>query len=297
MSEVYAVATVVGRQAPVSAHLGDRAVVHADGRMEGFVGGACSREIVRLQALHALHRGEPRLVRIRPDAPEIFEDLDSVTVPMTCTSEGAVDVYIEVHVPRRVMVIAGDTLVARALETLSPVLDFDVQPFDGPELTADSLESYLRGLTPAGRERCVAIAASQGRYDEAALAVFLQFDLAFVGLLASRRRGAAVAAQLVAQGIPPERVRAISNPVGLRIGARKPAEVAVSILAELVDFFAMRTIDDVAEAIDPVCGMGVARDSAQHRFELDGRTYYFCCSHCRTTFERDPDPYLAAASL
>ena len=66
----FAVATVVARRAPVSAHLGDRAIVFADGRMEGFVGGACSREIVRQQALEALAARHGRLVSIRPDASD-----------------------------------------------------------------------------------------------------------------------------------------------------------------------------------------------------------------------------------
>ena len=55
----FAVATVVARRAPVSAHLGDRAIVFADGRMEGFVGGACSHEIIRRQALEA-HADAPQ---------------------------------------------------------------------------------------------------------------------------------------------------------------------------------------------------------------------------------------------
>ena len=68
--QAFAVATVVARRKPVSAHLGDRAIVYADGRMEGFVGGACSREIARKQALEAIRVRQPRLVSIRPDASE-----------------------------------------------------------------------------------------------------------------------------------------------------------------------------------------------------------------------------------
>ena len=85
----FAVATVVGRRAPVSAHLGDRAIIYTDGRMEGFVGGACSREIVRTQALDALQTRRPRLVSIRSDAAEPTRvHAEHVRVPMTCVSEG-----------------------------------------------------------------------------------------------------------------------------------------------------------------------------------------------------------------
>ena len=98
--ESFAVATVVGRRAPVSSHLGDRAVIFANGRMEGFVGGACSHEIVRAQALEVLTSGQSRVVSIRPDAASIESSSDHVVVPMTCASEGSVDVYIEPFVPR-----------------------------------------------------------------------------------------------------------------------------------------------------------------------------------------------------
>src|SRR6185369_1107571 len=103
----FALATVVGRRAPVSAHLGDRAIVFADGRMEGFVGGACSREIVRRQALDAMRTRQGRLVSIRPDAHDAIESTaEHVVVQMTCASEGAADVYVEPFVQARVLVVA-----------------------------------------------------------------------------------------------------------------------------------------------------------------------------------------------
>ncbi len=111
----FATATVVGRRAPVSAHLGDRAIVFADGRMEGFVGGACSREIVRMQALEAITTGAGRLVSIQPDAGGSESTADRIVVPMTCASEGAVDVYIEPFVQARLLVVVGTTPIAAAL--------------------------------------------------------------------------------------------------------------------------------------------------------------------------------------
>src|SRR5580765_2058257 len=103
----FAIATVVGRRAPVSSHLGDRAIIFADGRMEGFVGGACSHEIVRTQALDVLASGQSRLVSIRPDAASVQSAADHVVVPMTCASEGAVDVYIEPLARPRLLIVVG----------------------------------------------------------------------------------------------------------------------------------------------------------------------------------------------
>src|SRR5262249_24110810 len=81
----FPVATVVSRRAPVSSHLGDHALIFANGRMEGFVGGACSHEIVRTQALDVLASGKGRIVSIRPDATT-ESTRDHVVVPMTCIS-------------------------------------------------------------------------------------------------------------------------------------------------------------------------------------------------------------------
>lgn len=309
MNEPYAVAIVVGREAPVSSHLGDRAIVHADGWMEGFVGGACSREIVRRHALETLRTGEPRLVRIRPDVAELRVERDVVTVPMKCISEGAVDVFIEPHLARRELLVAGFTPVAGALAHLAPALGFRVVRFvDAKEsndcrpaagaFSVDFLAEYVSTLDSRIRERSVAIVASQGHYDETALHALLQADFAFVGLLASRKRAQAIVSLLLQQGVSPERAGKIANPVGLDIGARKPAEVAVSILAEIIARHERERDEEASDggatAVDPVCGMNVEMSSAPHRAQAAGDTYYFCGAHCRAAFAANPDAFTSA---
>jgi xanthine dehydrogenase accessory factor len=242
----YALATVVQRRAPVSAHLGDHAIVTADGTMEGFVGGSCSRDVVRRQGLDAIRTGVARLLQIRTDPNESPDDNASlVVVPMGCASEGAVDVYIEPHLPARTLLIVGHTPVAAALARLASALDgYRVQRVvaddelrdltDDTAIDIDSLPGYLAAIG-AQRERLVAVVASQGHYDERALATLLSGDAqAFVGLLASRKRAAAVFGALEQEGIARERLADVRNPVGLDLGARTPGEVAVSILAEIV---------------------------------------------------------------
>lgn len=243
----YAIATVVNRIAPVSSHLGDRAIVFADGSMEGFIGGSCSRDIVRGQALATMRTGEPRLVRIRHNELETADRSEIVTIPMGCASEGAVDVYIEPYLAKRQLILAGFTPVSDALAQLAPALDFTVVRFAGDRevddlragpggnvIRIESLSGYLEELEIDVRSRSVAIAASQGHCDESALTAFLQHELAFVGLLASRKRAETVVEILQQQGVAAERTQRIRSPVGLNIGARKPAEVAVAILAEII---------------------------------------------------------------
>jgi xanthine dehydrogenase accessory factor len=305
----FAVATVVARRAPVSSHLGDRAIVHADGRIEGFVGGSCSRDIVRREALRALGSGLPRLVQIRPEGDRTAADSDDcVVVAMGCSSEGAVDVYIEPHVPHPTLLIAGDTPVADALARIAAQIPYDVVRVvleaelpslaTVPRVRAIALESLERHLDDAGadaRAQIVAVVASQGHYDEAALAPLLAGSPAFVGLLASPRRGAAVKAALAAEGVDPARLETIHVPVGLDIGARSAGDVAISIVAQIVATAPRpRTVEALAHpetvAFDPVCGMEVEIAGAAHRLELGERTYYFCCAGCRASFAAEHAP-------
>jgi xanthine dehydrogenase accessory factor len=310
---LFAVATVVGRRAPVSAHLGDRAIVYADGRIEGFVGGACSREIIRQQALEALQARCGRLVSIRPDASEPG-DGDHVVVPMTCVSEGAVDVYVEPFVQARRVVVVGATPVAEALARLARAMEYDVvrvvdererqdvepgaEPRGVKVVALDALDTILQ----AGAPGQAAVVASQGHYDEQALESILKSGAAYVGLVASRTRGAAVRAVLEENGVPG--FETIRNPAGLQLGARTPPEVAVSILAEIVQAHPggavaqppaaaapAATAPTPAIALDPVGGMRVDVGTARHTAEVEGTVYYFCCAQCRARFLRDPQQY------
>ena len=317
----FALATVVARRAPVSAHLGDRAIVFADGRMEGFVGGACAHEIVRQQALDALKTRCSRLVSIQPNASDSGTSTgEHVVVPMTCASEGAIDVYVEPFVQARRLVVVGATPVADSLTRLARSMDFQVvRVVDGREqrdiaqeaaalgvmiVAIDALEAMLREGGPDAD--LAAVVASQGHYDEEALESILKCGVPYVGLVASRTRGAAVRALLEERGVPG--VATIRNPAGLDLGARTPPEVALSILAEIVKARPSgvrggATTEAAASpaaappapatAVDPVCGMSVTIASARHMAEVDGVAYYFCCANCRVKFLKDPQAYLA----
>jgi xanthine dehydrogenase accessory factor len=312
----FAVATVVARRSPVSSHLGDRALIFADGRMEGFVGGSCSRDIVRQEALEAIRSRRPLLLQIRPDADgsegPTPPDTERVVVPMSCASVGAVDVYIEPHVPLRRLVVIGFTPVADALVRLASALDYDLvrvvseselrdlsPPQPGIRLIAlGGLRAYLEELGDDARNALVAVVASQGHYDELALETLLAQPPAFVGLLASRRRAAVVFAVLAQQRVAADRIAAIHNPVGFDIGARNPGEVAVSVLAEIIarSPVSLAEHDPVraSSAVDPVCGMNIDPASALYRFDHAGRTYVFCGSGCRRAFAADPASFVAA---
>ena len=300
----FAIATVVARHSPVSSHVGDRALILANGTMDGFVGGACARDVVRREALRAIRSGRPRVLRIRPEGSRgDVDDADdgAIVVPMGCASGGAVDVYIEPHVPLRRLLVVGDTGVADALARIAAQMPYDVvrvvaaEELDDIDAVAGvhpialaALHDLLDAEGPDGRARLTAVVASQGHYDVEALEALLATEPAFVGLVASRRRAAAVTTVLARRGVTAERLATIHAPVGLDLGARAPGDVAIAIMAEIVSATVSAPLpDDLLEAqvgVDPVCGMEVDVESARYRLERDGRTYVFCSSGCQASF-------------
>jgi xanthine dehydrogenase accessory factor len=251
-----------------------------------------------------------RLVSIRPDASEVdASSADRVVVPMTCASEGAIDVFIEPFMQARRLVVVGATPVAEALTRVARSMAYDVvrvvdqreerdtaaasAPLGASVVTLDALEDTLR---QGSRDQAVVV-ASQGHYDEDALESVLKCDVGYVGLVASGKRGSAVKALLEQSGA--RGVGSIRHPAGIDLGARTPPEIALSILAEIVKappVPAVIAVTTVTTAIDPVCGMHVDVNNARHTADVDGATYYFCCPHCRARFLNDPKSYQASAS-
>jgi xanthine dehydrogenase accessory factor len=234
---------------------------------------------------------------------------EHVIVPMTCASEGAVDVYVEPFVRSRRLLVVGATPVADALARLARSLEFDVvRVVDAAEqgdlepqraalgVTVAPLES-LEALLTGDTTDVMAVVASQGHYDDQALTAILKKDVAYVGLVASRTRGATVRRLLEGSGA--SGVSRIRCPAGLDLGARGAPEVALSILAEIVQT-AAGAVTAGAEssgspaarprtATDPICGMEVDIATARYTADAEGTTYYFCCTLCRTRFLNERD--------
>ncbi len=137
----------------------------------------------------------------------------------------------------------------------------------------------------------------RGTTTKNALEVVLKRSVSYVGLVASRKRGATVRAYLEARGVGAAALNAIRNPAGLDLGARTAPEVALSILAEIVQTRPVAAAVDMnlpppATAVDPVCGMDVDVATARHTAEVEGTSYYFCCAQCRARFVADPHAFL-----
>ncbi len=294
--EPFALATVVRAERPTSARPGAKALVTPDGRVLGFVGGACVRPSVLRESLRALEDGEPRLLRISPDAPP-----PGVSAPegvleevMACVSGGALDIHIEPHLPKKRLAVFGESPVAQACRSLGAALGFAVE---APPAEEAALEGAVVVVALHGE--------SEGKILRAALA---EGRAAWVGLVASPRRAEAVRADLRRQGLSEADIARLASPAGLDIGAETAAEIALSIFAQVVadirrpaavereaaqpaepapiaiSLAADPPADPPEVFVDPICGMTVRADSP-HRLEGEDGPVLFCCGGCLDRYQ------------
>jgi xanthine dehydrogenase accessory factor len=265
----FVTATVVRAAKPTSVRPGDSALVLADGTIEGFVGGVCAQATVRLHAARVLETGDAILLRLIPGTPpaegEATAGEDVVVAHNPCLSGGALEIFLEPQPVAPRVLIAGDTPIARALAGVARAAGYDVA---------------LGDVEPQASDAALVV-ASHGSDEEDALVRALEAGVGYVGLVASRRRGDAVRAALDV----PDALRAqVHTPAGLDIGARSPAEIAISILAEIVAERTAHPPVAAQAAIDPVCGMEVAVGDTTPYLEAGGERVYFCCDGCRSEY-------------
>jgi xanthine dehydrogenase accessory factor len=283
----FALVSVVRREPPSSARVGDCALVTESGEYHGWAGGGCTRETVLREASLAIADGEPRFLSLAPDgaaAPRA----GMVSIPMTCDSGGTVEIYVEPVLPVARLFLFGASPAVRALARIAHAMGYrvdvvhpDAQAADFPD--AHSVErTFVAKALPRGVHVLV---ATMGDDDAEVLRSALVSEPAYVGLIASRKRYELLKRELVAHGVPQAALERIAAPAGLDIGARTPEEIALSVMAQIVERRRKRAPEPVAEkALDPICGMEVTVAGARHSAAVAGTTYYFCCGGCRAKF-------------
>jgi xanthine dehydrogenase accessory factor len=236
-------ATVVRAQQPTSAHAGDQAIMLSDGTIEGFVGGHCAQGSVRKAALGALQAGESVLLRVLPDGDVHFPEAPGACVVVNpCLSGGALEIFLAPQVPAPLVHVCGATPIAEVLAAMTAALGYEVQRDGDADLT----------------QAAAVVIATHGGPEAEMIRAALDAGVGYVGLVASKVRGGAIVDALALTDAERRRVH---TPVGLPIGAKTPAEIAVSILAEVVQ--AIRVEGLTAPSCDAATGH-VPREEACH---------------------------------
>ncbi len=292
--EAFALATVVWREAPTSGQHGARAIVTQSGDIYGWVGGACAEPVVIRTAKEVIASNVAQLLWLGQD-----EDLARIhipqgvnAVPLSCQSDGALQIFIEPSNATPQLVIVGRSPMAVTLARLAEALDWTVKLVEGSPVPDATVT----------RSSAVVI-ATQGHNDEDVLEQVLAARPSYIGVVASRKRGDALVEYVVDRGVDAAEAARIRYPVGIDLGKTSHKEIAVAVLAELVQLRAAGELTGAGaamslplmvtpQAVDPVCGMTVDISESTPQFTHDGTTYYFCCPGCRHAFSKDPLSFL-----
>jgi xanthine dehydrogenase accessory factor len=298
----FAIAVVVRYQAPISGKPGNKAIIFPDGKIWGWIGGGCAQPVVVKEALKALADGQPRLIRISPSSsPE--EGIVDYT--MTCHSGGTLDIYIEPVLPKPDILILGRSPVAKTLARLGKTIGYaisvvapgaDRESFPDSDLVQAELELSQLKTTP----QTFIVVSTQGEGDEEALEQAILTKATYVAFVASKTKASKLLGYLKERGVTVDRLSQVRAPAGLDITATSPEEIAVSILAEIIQENGTRAASQKKqaqspfpkhEAKDPICGMMVDVSIAKHKSEFHGNSFYFCCSGCKQKFDKQPEKY------
>ena len=288
--ESYALITVVRAVAPTSAYLGAQAIVLADGKLHGWIGGGCAKDVVIAAARKAIACGEPKLVRISND--RIRDEMDVEQHTMSCASNGTIELFIQPYSDRSALCVLGNTPAA-----------------DEARFLAERLRIRL---TDSPDRAPVVLVATQGQGDEEALENALRSPAAHVLLIASRRKADKLRAVMRMRGVDEAQLGRLCAPAGPDAGAKTPGEIALVAVVGVLAFLRGRVEATVPVArnpreeapaviaaapegkfINPVCGIAVDVASPKHVESYEGVAYYFCCDCCLTTFRGDPAKYAA----
>lgn len=324
----FVIATVVRAEAPTSAKAGAKAIVTADGVLEGWVGGSCAQPTVIRESLKALQDGQPRFLRMCPPERMKGNEPGITEVVLACISGGTLEIYLEPHLPAPHLLAIGHLPVVEALAALAKAMNYSVtvvgenanrERFPNADRVTEFDAAQLT-FTP----QTYVVVASHGNYDEPALEAALQSEAVYVALVASQKRREAVLDYLRGSGLSETQLARLRCPAGLDFGAVTPEEIALSVLAEIVkerrrghgagdtgqlvmpspvtsnlpdSILAMRAaaravIPGAGEAVDPVCHMLVEIATAKWKSKYQGRWYYFCAPGCKRTFEKNPEQFV-----
>jgi len=280
----YVLATVVRAEAPASVRPGAKAIVYADGRVEGWIGGSCSEPNVVRHARHALLTGETELLRIGPE--DLLSPTGVTSLTTTCPSGGTVDIFLEPVHPSPQLVVIGHTPVAHAVASIGEAIGHRVILIDGRS-----------GLDVAGMEPGAnVVVASMGHYDEDALVAALAFQPATLALIASRKRARAALDLLRERGISDELIATIDTRPGIELGEVTQEEIALAVVAGIVQRTRAVQADGPRTAIDPTSGSEILVDETTPSAEYEGTTYYFSCNGCKGRFLDDPAKFVGTVA-
>lgn len=313
----FAIAQVIGRIAPSSSKVGDKAIILPSGKLIGWIGGGCVRGIVIKEALAVIANKKHCKLRIAPEGSS-KETSDFKEYIMSCQSKGTVEVLIESVIAQPEIIIVGKSNIGRKLARIATEADFKVSVLSNdldPEMfpSAHHLSEAVDFSPFNNIKNSYIVVTTQGEDDEASVLKALQTAAQFVGFVASRKKSVDIQSYLSEHGIEKERIAQLRCPIGFDINAKLASEVAISILAEIINHYRNGNFSETPEPkvisrheepsinasefenefyINPVCNVPVSKSNPKHIVDYKGEKVYFCCDGCKNSFEKNPAQYI-----
>ena len=298
----FAIATVINTVAPTSAKPMSKAIIHQNGDIEGWIGGGCSIHTVITEGLNCIQSGKAIVLRLSP------EDIskDKVTykkeVFLNCESGGTLEFHIEPVLPMTKLIIYGSTPTVYALAKIGSLLNYECYICSPNAEFVKELSDNVQVLKDykVFSDQSVAVVATQGENDLHALKSAIDSKSNFISMIISNKKASSLFLQLEKEGYSEEDISRVKFPAGMDINATTPEEIAVSILAELIndrnsvdlkEQVIVESKEDKKE-IDPICKMIVDPKNAADTYKFEDINYYFCCIGCKEKFALEPSSYI-----
>ncbi|HXQ93031.1 MAG TPA: XdhC family protein [Nitrososphaerales archaeon] len=291
----FVVVGVLRTNGPTAIKAGNKAIILPNGTIEGWVGGHCTENEIVTNALECLKEGTSR------------------TLDLTTCQGGTMAVYLEPYLPKRKLLIFGHVPIATALSGLAKSLNFSVTLIDktaSKERFPDA-DVILKSIEDMGQKtnsrNTFAVIAMMGERDQEYAEKLAKLGVHYIGIVAGKKRATEVLTYLRSSGLSEEALSRIKAPAGIYIRSITAEEIALSIMAEIVEISRTMNPSSIQDAsqssvatspetrravfVDPVCGMTVD-DSSEFFSSISGQKVYFCSESCKTNFESNPGNYI-----
>jgi len=307
-NQPYATAYIVRRKIPSSGKPGDKAIITTDGLIHGWIGGGFIRGVVLKEALETIRKNKPRMVVISSDEGAIRNLENTHVYRMPCKSGCEVEVFIEPILPSPNLVIFGTSHIAMALSKIAKAMDYQVdvvmnEPDEHIFPSADSIRALSDIKAQSLSQQSYVVVCTQGERDLESLHVAIQANTRYLAFVSSMRRAKNIFSDLGDHGVTLDQLSKIKIPAGLNIKAKTPEEVAISILAEIIEDYRseksgdppsseVKDVFSEAYSINPVCNVPIQKSIAKYVLDYKGEKVYFYCDSCKTSFEKNPEKYM-----
>jgi len=233
-----ALATIISAKGSTPREVGAKMVIREDGTIMGSVGGGCLEAEVWQEAMEAMREEKPRTLHFDLTGQKASES------GMLCG--GVMDIYIEPIVSPPKVFIFGGGHVSLFVAKISAMVGFQVVIVDDrpqfankerfPEAAEVIAEEFSLAFPKlkVNRSSYLVIVTRGHAYDQEVLEWALGKEVKYIGMIGSRKKIQTIYQNLKEKGFSPDRLQRVHAPIGLDIGALSPEEIAVSIVAELI---------------------------------------------------------------